>query len=228
MKNLLLLFAALFLLTTFVKAEETKKFDITDFVAVDVGWGMHLKVTQANDYSIEVRAEEKDFKYLKVEKEGNSLRIYIDKKNYRMDDDVYINITMPELTAISLHGGALANVKMDVSGKAFTGELSGGAQLRGELKCSDIDLSLSGGSQAALNGNAGDLSADGSGGSVFKLKEFAVRNVEAELSGGSVVFVRMNGKLNVDASGGSQVKYYGSASIGKMDFSGGAGVTEGD
>lgn len=228
MKNLfLLLVLCFFFSSSLIAGEDVRKFDITGFSGVDVGWGMHVKITQSDNYSIEVKAAEKHFKYLKVEKEGNTLKIYIDKRNYRLDDEVYINILMPKLNDIALHGGADGTIKMDVS-ENFSVTLSGGAQLKGELKCSDIDISLSGGSQVTLNGNAGDLSADGSGGSVFRLKDLSVKNVDAELSGGSMVYIKMNGKINIDASGGSQVKYYGTATLGHLDFSGGSGIAEGN
>jgi hypothetical protein len=89
-------------------------------------------------------------------------------------------------------------------------------------------LELSGGSWVEISGNGKNLSVDGSGGSNFKLKNFSVENVNAELSGGSQVVITMNGELNTDQSGGSHLTYYGKASIGNTDFSGGSGVSKGD
>lgn len=229
MKNMsIFIVFIIFLLASVTQGQDTRKYDLAGFTGIDVGWGMHVQVSQSDQYSIEVKAEERDFKYLKVETDNNILKVYIDKRNYKMRDDVYITVSMPELTSVSLHGGAVGKFSMKVPSENFSAVLSGGAQLKGNLECSDIDIDLSGGSQVTIDGKAGDLKADGSGGAMFRLKDFAVTNVDAELSGGSMLYVKMNGKINVDASGGSQVKYYGNASLGSLDFSGGSGISEGN
>jgi hypothetical protein len=38
----------------------------------------------------------------------------------------------------------------------------------------------------------------------------------------------MNGRLNADQSGGSSVVYYGNATMGTTDLSGGASVSKGE
>ncbi|MCX6152506.1 MAG: DUF2807 domain-containing protein [Ignavibacteriales bacterium] len=207
--------------------DKTEKFDYKDFKKVEVGWGMHVKINQSNLYSVEVKADESDFKYLKVEKSHETLKFYIDKRNWHPRDDIYITITTPELIGLELSGGSEGRIKMDASEKPFDCELSGGSALKGELKCADISVNLSGGSEVSLSGNAKDLKIEGSCGSEIKLKEFLVSNVNADLSGGSEVTINMNGKLNVDASGGSEVTFYGKAEYGHSDLSGGSSVTQG-
>ncbi len=208
--------------------EVTRNYDDKDFHSVSVGWGMKLKITQSDNYSIEIKAEKRDFKYLKVESSGSRLRIYIDKNNYRRDNDIYVTITMPALTGLELSGGTEGIIKTDVSGKNFTAELSGGSELKGNLKCADINLELSGGSELSLNGTGKDLKVEGSGGSELKMKEFAVKDVTADLSGGSEVQIKMDGKINCDLSGGSEVIYWGTAILGNTDFSGGSSISQGD
>jgi hypothetical protein len=209
-------------------AEETKKYDFKDFTGVSVGWGMNVKINQSDSYSIEVKTSEENLKYLKVEKSGRKLKFYIDKHNWHKRGDIDITITMPVLTELGLSGGSDGKIKMDVSGKSFSADLSGGSELHGDLKCADINLELSGGSEVSLNGKGDDLKIDGSGGSEFKMKDFSVANVDADLSGGSEVVVKMNGKLNVDASGGSEVTFYGKAEYGHSSLSGGSEIKQGD
>lgn len=209
-------------------AEETKKYDFTDFTGVSVGWGMNLKIEQSDTYSIEVKTSSENLKYLKVEKYGRILKFYIDKHSWHKRGNIYVSITMPELTELNLSGGSDGKIKMDVSGKPFSADLSGGSEIHGNLKCADIDLELSGGSEVTLNGKGDDLKMEGSGGSEFKMKDFSVANVDADLSGGSEVAITMHGKLNVDASGGSEVTFYGKAEYGRSSLSGGSEIRQGD
>jgi hypothetical protein len=205
----------------------TKKYDYKDFSKVEAGSGMLVKISQSSSYNIEINAEEEDFEYLKVEKNGNDLRIYIDKNNYRKHGDIKIDIKMPVLTGLDLSGGAQGKLSMDIKDN-FNCELSGGAEVSGNLSCENINLEISGGSIINLSGKGADLTADASGGSVYHLKDFSVKSVDVDLSGGSRLEINMNGTLNVDASGGSRVIYYGNATLGSTDFSGGSGISKGE
>ncbi len=205
----------------------TKKYDYKDFSKVEAGSGMLVKISQSSSYNIEINAEQEDFEYLKVEKNGNDLRIYIDKNNYRKHGDIRIDIQMPALTGLDLSGGAQGKLSMEIKDN-FSSELSGGAEISGNLSCENINLEISGGSIMNLSGNGADLTADASGGSIYHLKDFNVKDVNAGLSGGSRLEINMKGTLNVDASGGSKVVYYGSAKLGSTDFSGGSGISQGE
>jgi len=178
--------------------DKTQSYDYKEFHHVSVGYGMQVDISQSDNYSIEVNADERDFEYLRVEKHGDELQFYIDKNNYHKRGAIYIKITMPELTAINLSGGSIGNMTMDVSSKDFDCGLSGGSILKG------------------------------SGGTIFHLKDFKVKNADISLSGGSIVSINMNGKLTASQSGGSQITYYGNADIVSTSFSGGSGIRKGD
>ena len=237
MKSYFSSFVILLLLSffsTFALADsKTKTYDYKNFYKVSVGSGMHVTVTQSSSYSISITADEREFKDLVVEKRGNSLDIYYDRSvwnwfGHHRRGNVEIKITMPELTAIDLSGGAEGNITMNVPGSSFTAETSGGAELIGNLICGNISVETSGGSRVELSGKGENLTADGSGGSKIKMKNFAVKDVNADLSGGSTVWINMNGTLNTDQSGGSKIYYYGNVSLGNTSFSGGAGISKGD
>jgi len=231
LNTLLLSVFILFVSITRASDRSTKTYNYKDFTAVEVSSGMHLTVTQSDSYSIEVIADQEDFKYLKVEKDGNALKFYFERNffsfNWGRHHKVEVNIKMPALTGADLSGGSTGNITMNVPSKKFSAELSGGSQIKGDLKCANIQLELSGGSVVELSGDGKNLKVDGSGGSIFNLKNFAVGDVDADLSGGSQVTVTMNGTLNTEQSGGSHITYYGNASLGDTDFSGGSGVSKG-
>ena len=226
--TLIITFLILMFCTSVFAQSQTQNYDYKNFTKVEAGWGMQLKITQSDDYFIEVKADEKDFEYLKVEKDGSSLKFYIDKHSYRKRGDININIKMPALTALELSGGAEANIDMNISSKEFECELSGGAELNGNLKCGNISLGGSGGATTKISGSANNLNVDGSGGSQFKLKDFSVKNVNSELSGGSQLTINMNGNLSSDQSGGSSIVYYGNAKSVESHSSGGSSVRRGD
>ena len=110
MKRLLgsILIFAIYLITsanTYPADRTTKKYDLNNFSKVEAGSGMLVNISQSSSYSIEINAEQEDFEYLKVEKKGNSLEIYIDRNNYRKHGDIKVKIQMPSLRGIDLSGG---------------------------------------------------------------------------------------------------------------------------
>ncbi|MCU7497318.1 MAG: DUF2807 domain-containing protein [Ignavibacteria bacterium] len=227
-RSLALLVPVLFLACSLLCAQEIRKFDFKNFNRVEASSGMHVQITQSGNYSVEVKASDRDLKQLLVEQHGNKLEFKLKGWFHHLNDEIYIKITMPKLNYISLSGGSMGNISMDNSSENFEADLSGGAKLKGNLKCADASFELSGGSWMNVSGSGKNLKVDGSGGSQFKLKDFAVGNVNSELSGGSYAEVRMNGKLNADQSGGSRTVYYGNASMGRSDLSGGSSVSKGE
>ena len=231
MKNKFIKLIALlffFSLSSSFAGDRTQSYDYKGFQYVSVGYGMEIDISQSDNYSIKVSADERDFQFLKVEKDGEELKFYIDKNNYHKKGEINIKITMPVLTEINLSGGSIGNIDMNVSSKDFNCDLSGGAILNGDLQCADIEIELSGGSQVTLKGSGKNTEIDGSGGSIFQLKDFKVNNADVSLSGGSQCSIYMNGSLNANQNGGSQLTYYGRADIRNTSFSGGSGIRKGD
>jgi len=224
----LVLIAAILYSTKLSAQEIVKTYDNKDFNSVSLSHAMNCQLTQSDKYSIEIKADEEDFEYLKVEQKGNSIRIYIDKNNYSSDSEIKVKITMPELTDLNLSGASKVKLTMNVPGKNFSSKLSGSSYIEGSLTSGDIDISLSGSSKVKLNGKANDLDLHASGSSSLKLKHFAVKNADVQLSGSSLAELNLNGKLNTRQSGNSQIIYYGKADLGSTNFSGSSGIKKGE
>ncbi|RPJ85693.1 MAG: DUF2807 domain-containing protein [Acidobacteria bacterium] len=223
-----LLFACLALAVPFLSAE-TRDLNFSGFTGVSVGWGMEVGITQGSDFRIQVTGDSRDLDELRVEKEGDVLTFSHKSRwgGWNRHGKLSVDIVMPALTSLDLSGGAEGTITMDVASKSFSADLSGGAELKGELRCRDVKLSLSGGAELHLSGQGGNLTIDGSGGSTCDTREFAVENVNSELSGGSTATINMNGELNADQSGGSEIIYYGNATLGRTDSSGGSRIRKG-
>lgn len=209
--------------------ERVRKYNYEDFTRLEVGYGMHLAVKQSGTFGISVKADEDDFKRLRVEKKGTTIKFSMEKSFFHpRTGDIYIIVSMPLLNSLSLSGGSTAELSMNSPSNSFSADLSGGSRLKGNFTCADVSFELSGGSRVILSGKGNNLKADGSGGSLFNLKDFLVKNVNVSLSGGSEATLNMNGKLNTHQSGGSKVTYYGKAVLGNTSFSGGSSIRSGN
>ena len=183
----------------------TREETFTGFDKLDVSHGFKVDVRQAEDFSVVIRVDDNVEKHLKVVKKGSALQIGL-KPNVSLGRiTLEAEITMPELTGLELSGGTHCTVTGFESTKA-------------------LDFDVSGGSHATLTGSAGDVTIDASGGSDVDLSAFSVVDANVEASGGSEVTVNASGRLDADASGGSDIYYLGSPTLGTIEESGGGEV----
>lgn len=226
MKNLVLLMLLFSFLTMKTLCDQaSKELSYTDFTKVSIGYNMKVQITQGH-YRIRVKADEDVLERLIVRKEINELIFKLDN-SYCGKKEVLIDIQMPDLTKLNLSGGAEAKINFDASGDVAL-VLRGGAELHGELFCQNLNIDLSGGSVVKIDGNCESLNSGLSGGSILSLKNFSVKDVDAELSGGSKLAVNMNGILDARLSGGSQLTHYGIVKMRNIFTSTGAEVVRGE
>jgi hypothetical protein len=181
---------------------EEKSF--TDFTAIEAGWGFEVEIIQSDSYSINITADDNMFDYIDISQTGDTLTIGLRWGSYQ-DVTLRAEITMPDLNELEFSGGTQGDV-------------------RGFTSSHDFSLVLSGGSTISLEGAANDLTISGSGGSRLYLSDFPVHDATVNLSGGSQATVNLDGRLDGDVSGGSQLKYVGNPATVDVNTSGGSTV----
>jgi hypothetical protein len=185
----------------------TKEEFFSDFTSVDAGSGFMVEIFKSNSYNVLVTADDNAMEYIEIKKSGDTLMIGV-KWGYSFRSvTLNVEITMPELHSL---------------------ELSGGSILRGEFETSeDVEFDLSGGSQLlGLVGEANDLTIDASSGSQLDLSDFTVHNTNVELSGGSRATINLDGRLDADLSGGSNLSYIGDPTLGNIETSFGSVINK--
>jgi len=216
----------------------------SDFTKIEVGWAFDVEVTRSDSYQVRITIDENLYDYLRVNKQGDTLHIGL-KQNY-----VYTNltqqavVTLPDLHRLELSGASKAvvsgfstshDVDFELSGasrmdlenlEAIDSDfnLSGASEVTGSLNIADGRFDLSGASSLELEGSADDISIEASGASDVKLSNLSAFNAEVELSGASDAAINASGRLDVDLSGASELKYVGSPTLGSISTSGGSSI----
>ncbi len=179
--------------------------EVAAFSRVEAGAGVHVSLTIGPASSLRVRAQENIQDKVTTSVRDGTLRIEADE-DFSTADPVEIEVSVPELSAISLSGGA----SMDVTG----------------LQADAIEISLTGGAEATISGAASSLTLDASGRSVASLGDLESRTVTLRLAGGATAEVRAIDSVSGSASGGARLTVRGDASV-QVDASGGADVHRG-
>lgn len=87
-------------------------------------------------------------------------------------------------------------------------------------------MEASGASSISLTGGAANLILEVSGASSVDLVSFPAIDLRAELSGASSADVNASGRLDVEASGASELSYLGNPTLGSVNTSGASTVSE--
>jgi len=203
------------------------KKDFSNFTSVCVGSGFDLIIKQDGTESVEIEANENLFQHIIAEQTGGSITFRAQNNtNFSSDRVIRIYVSAKTIEAISGSGGSEIKIIDQLKSKNLAVELSGGSELKAEIECDNLALEVSGGSEVSLTGKSNRFTVSCSGGSEIKAKNLTIENLTAELSGGSVVDVLVNGEVVVEASGGSSVNYTGNGVIKAADLSGGSEINK--
>lgn len=202
----------------------TQEEDFTDFNRVEASHSFKLDIQQGDSYVVTIRIDDNLLDDLEVTNQNNTLKIGLVRNIVVSNATMEADITMPELVDIGLSGASEADINTFVIDEDFRAGLSGSSFLSGNLEAQDARFNLSGSSDVRLEGSGNGLDIDASGSSNLELAEFVVEDATVSLSGSSEATVNVNGSLNVNASGASNVYYLGNPSMGNIDTSGASSV----
>jgi hypothetical protein len=219
----------------------TREYDLTGFKKIEIGHAFQLEVAPSDNYSITVTAGDKFLEKLDVHLRGETLVFSLSSWMFTFHESPRAVVTMPELTGLDLSGATsgtaagfatdeafelklsgASNLTMDLVTGPFRAEISGASRVSGGLTAVSTDLELSGASGFNVDGTGGDITLHVSGASRAELRDYAVNDVDADLSGASTAYLDTGGHLDASISGASRVTYTGQPAIGDLDITGGS------
>lgn len=200
---------------------------VSSFSFIKLSDGIDLYLRQGTPGKLIVKAEENRIDNIQTEVEGNTLVVKLEKRPSgrwswnRAGARVYV--TVDDLRGIKASGGSDVFSEM-LNLKALRVDASGGSDLELKLDVDELQLELSGGSDTGLEGTARMMEVQSSGGSDLDARDFRVVDCTVDSSGGSDVHIFVTGKLEIEASGASDVSYRGNPKELRQKTSGGADV----
>jgi hypothetical protein len=224
----------------------TRDVDFSDFTIVDIGSAFEAEITQSNSYSIKITADDNIMEHIQVSKTGETLSISI-TGILIPPGTLKAEISMPELHELRFSGAThgiatgfssthnltltlsgASSLDPDISAEYVEINLEGASRLQGEVTASgDAKFIISGASTVELTGSAEDLEiGECSGASSLELSNFPVNNANVNLSGASSATIKLDGRLDLDISGASQLYYIGEPTMGNIVLSGGSTVNK--
>ena len=223
----------------------TNEYNFSDFTEVEITSAIKFDIIQSGSYNVSITADDNLFDYILVSKQGTTLRIQMKRALYA-NISMKAEIAMPNLLGLHVSGASRGTVAdfnttedldIDLSGASslelvdmVAGNVdlgaSGASQITGDISAADVDIDLSGASSVQLEGSGDDTVIKASGASSAKLAGFEVNNVDVDLSGASSGTINMDGRLDADLSGASNLSYIGEPTMGNINTSGNSTISK--
>jgi hypothetical protein len=180
--------------------------EVGAFAGIEAGGGVQVHVTIGQTAPIVVHAQENIQDKISTEvRSDGTLRIEA-RDDFVVADPVVVEVSTPELTSISLSGGAAVQLS--------------------DLEASALAVSLSGGARATISGTVTEITLAARGGATALLGGVTVEMARVDLDGGASAEMHVTGSVTGSASGGATLQVSGEASV-QVDTSGGAEVSHG-
>lgn len=223
----------------------TEEFKISDFKSIDIRFPLEVEIRQAEKYSVNISGSESFLDNINIYAEGERLVIAYHMDLWSIFSSPFsrsrATITMPEIQDLKIAGAARVSLDGFASEKNFSlfisgasrlnindfkagnmnWELSGASHIEGQLQLKgNLDIRVSGASKIILKGETQEASIEASGASQLDLQDLKISNAKIRLNGASKSSIYMNGKLDVDLSGASNLEYSGSVTMGDVRVNG--------
>jgi len=199
------------------------------FHGIKVATGIDLIIRQGSTEAVAVSASSKEYRdNIKTEVENGVLKIYFDTKLYKNWNShgknlkAYVSFKQIDL----LHGSSGSSTTVD--GQLHAGdmkiELSSGADFKGAIEASSLNLDGGSGATAHISGKVQSLSAEASSGADIYGFELVTEKCDADASSGGTIQISINKELSAEASSGGDIRYKGNGVITKVSTSSGGSV----
>ena len=193
------------------------------FSEVKVSTGIDLYLTQGNNVSVTVEADDNIIDLLITEVKGDVLHVHFDKNIGRVESKK-VYLTMPDIKSLKASSGADIVTKSKIKADKLNISASSGADIEAELEVNELICKSSSGSDIDLRGKSNKATVQASSGSEINASELIVNHVIAESSSGADITITANESLTADASSGADIRYKGSPKEKDIDKSSGGSV----
>ncbi len=185
-----------------------KEIDIKDFNKIALLGSGNVYVTRGSGQSVVLEAQENLFEYVRSEVKDRNWKIGF-KGNVKTSKPINFYITVPELSAIKLHGSGNITTESRFTANQFEIAISGSGSIRADISCTRVNCRISGSGNIYLNGNSNTAEVRISGSGDVKAMDFVSDECSVFISGSGNCGMEVRENLEARISGSGDIHYKG-------------------
>jgi hypothetical protein len=195
------------------------EFGLKDFNSVDMKGLFNVRISKGDDYAVELDGPESERKRYEVYVSGETLVIdyksrnkFFWKRNLLGENEMTINITMPELRELDVTGAGKLKFRGFDQNEVDV-KLMGAVTAEGDITATTLNIELTGASSLELTGNGKFMDADIVGASSLRAYGYQVEDCTVKAHGASIAKVNVSNKLEIEKGIASSVSHRGDAEV---------------
>ena len=202
---------------------ENRKVD-SDFDAIKVSQGIELILTQSNNFSLTVEADENIMDLLKTTVKGNTLHVSFEKNVYRATSrKVYLSTET--ISSLATSSGANIISENTIKSENIDLDASSGSFINIKTRANFVQCETSSGATMKVVGTTKSSKFSASSGSTIHADKLESENTTAKVSSGANIDVYASESLTAKASSGGDIDYAGNPKAIDKDTSSGGSVS---
>jgi len=203
-----------------------------EFDRVEVNGAFEVKIKQGDSYNLEIDAPKDIKNKISSEVTGSTLKIDYEEEflhNFNFNNHFrrpVIFITMPVLERFELSGASKGHVSGFNNHNDMEVELSGASEADMNVNTNNLDVNINGASSLKISGTSNDMNIDVFGASHLDAFDLKAERVKADVNGASSAKINVTKEIEAHASGAGHISYRGNPSVINKDESGAGSINK--
>jgi hypothetical protein len=192
---------------------KTEVRDVSGFHAVESNIAGDIEVSVADNYYVEVQAQENLLPILKTELDGGTLKIYFEE-SVSYSGTLKIRISAPAFDRFSLGGSGKMSVLTPIKAEKMRLEVAGSGDIfLQQVEFDQVFSSIAGSGSVTLDGKANRMESDIAGSGDVHAKKLTANQLDVEISGSGSVSCNVVQDLKASIAGSGDVYYSGQPAV---------------
>ncbi|TYA84289.1 head GIN domain-containing protein [Seonamhaeicola marinus] len=170
--------------------------------------GLDVHLTQGNQTSVTVEADENLHELILTEVENGVLKIHT-KQNIGRSSSKKVFVSFKDIKSIISTSGSDVYSENTIAADELTLKTTSGSDMRLDINTSTLNCKSTSGSGLRLSGKTEKLVAEATSGSNIKAGNLEAESTQVKATSGANVTVNTSKELIAKATSGGDIKYYG-------------------
>lgn len=193
-----------------------------DFSSIKVSQGLDLYITQSNDVSLSVEADENLHNIIMTKVDNGVLSIYCEE-NIRRAASKKIMVSISDISAIKATSGSDVFSTNTIEVDDLELNTTSGADMKLDVKTQNLNCHSTSGSDIRVSGETNILIAEATSGSDIEASNLRAETSKVKATSGADISVNTSKELTARATSGGDVRYSGNPEkVNKSDSSSGS------
>lgn len=196
--------------------------EVTSFEGINVNNAIHVFLSQGNEESVKVEADDNVVPYIQTKVKDRILHITLKGeepiRNFSPKLPMNVYVTIKNLREIEANAAATVEGESAFQVETLELDISSAASLDLEVKGENIDMDISSAANVTLSGQINSMKAEVSGACKLDGTNLETLKANIDMSGASSATLKVKDELEYDVSGASRLTYSGNPRIYKAEI----------